>query len=77
MLLYTQRAHHFFRLKIRGAKRIIMYGVPDNAVFYQELVGGFLGTSLGEGKIAPEESGARAMFSKWEGKSSGTQMSNT
>nr|POE75770.1 u3 small nucleolar rna-associated protein 25 [Quercus suber] len=67
ILLYTQRAHHFFRLKIRGVKRVVMYGVPDNGIFYRELVEGYVGTSLNEGKVSPEESGIRVMFSKFEG----------
>ncbi|TKA64572.1 hypothetical protein B0A55_10454 [Friedmanniomyces simplex] len=66
ILLYTQRAHHFFRLKLRGVKRVAFYGVPDNAVFYEELVGGCLGTSLREGRVAPEEAGVRVLFSRWE-----------
>ncbi|KAK0313807.1 rRNA-binding ribosome biosynthesis protein utp25 [Friedmanniomyces endolithicus] len=66
VLLYTQRAHHFFRLKLRGVKRVAFYGVPDNAAFYEELVGGCLGTSLREGRLAPEEAGVRVLFSRWE-----------
>lgn len=67
ILLYTQRAHHFFRLRIKGVKRVVCYALPDNEIFYREVVGGFLGTSLGEGKVAPEEAGARALFSKFDG----------
>ena len=44
-----------------------MYGVPDNPIFYQELVEGFLGTSVNEGKVDPVEAGVRALFSKWDG----------
>nr|POE52029.1 u3 small nucleolar rna-associated protein 25 [Quercus suber] len=67
ILLYTQRAHHFFRLKMRGVKRVVMYGLPGNSIFYQELIEGYVGTSLNEGQVSPEESGVRVMFSKFEG----------
>ena len=65
-LLYTQRAHHFFRLRLRGVRRVVVYGVPDNAVFYEEVVGGFLGTNLREQMLQPEEAGVRVVFSKYD-----------
>ncbi|KAK5127551.1 hypothetical protein LTR85_006891 [Meristemomyces frigidus] len=67
ILLYTQRAHHFFRLRLKGGKRVVLYGVPDNGIFYEELVGGMVGTSVGEGRVSPEEASVRALFSKWDG----------
>lgn len=44
-----------------------MYGVPDNPIFFEEMVEGFLGTSLNEGRTSAEETAARALFSKWDG----------
>lgn len=66
VLLYTGRAHHFRRYRIRGAKKIIMYGLPDNPKFYAEIAGGFLAVSIAEGRLTPEEASVRSIFSKWD-----------
>jgi U3 small nucleolar RNA-associated protein 25 len=63
--LYTERAHHFRRYALRGVKKVILYGVPENPVFFKEVVGGFLGASVREGMKA-EEARVRVLFSKWE-----------
>lgn len=44
-----------------------MYGLPDNPIFYEEMVEGFLGTSVSDGRASQEECAARALFSKWDG----------
>ena len=53
-MLYTERAHHFFRYRMRGVKRVIFYGVPSKPVFWEE-VAGFV-----------EERDVRCVFSRWE-----------
>jgi U3 small nucleolar RNA-associated protein 25 len=66
ILIYTERAHHFKRYKLRGVRKVIFYGLPENPTFYKEMVGGYLGRSLQEGKLEPGEGSVRAIFSKWD-----------
>jgi U3 small nucleolar RNA-associated protein 25 len=66
VLLYTERAHHFLRYGLRGVKKVIMYGLPENPIFYKEIVGGCLSRSTEEGKLGPGEGSMRAIFSKWD-----------
>ena len=43
-----------------------MYGLPDNPIFYKEIVGGYLSRSVQEGKLEPGEGSVRVIFSKWD-----------
>lgn len=65
LLLYTGRAHHFHRYHIRGVKRVVFYGVPENPAFYEEVVG-FAAKSVDRGELARSEALVRVCFSKWE-----------
>lgn len=44
-----------------------MYGVPDNPVFYREMVEGFLGGSVQEGRVDAVEAGVKSLFGRWDG----------
>ena len=64
VLLYTERAHHFRRYRLRGVKKVVMYGLPENPIFYKEVVGGFLGSSISESKVDPDQASVRSIFSR-------------
>jgi U3 small nucleolar RNA-associated protein 25 len=46
-------------------KRVVFYGVPENPVFYQEIVG-FLAKSIERVEISRQEASVRVAFSRWE-----------
>tara|TARA_R110002003_G_scaffold46_10_gene3807 strand:+ start:16163 stop:18208 length:2046 start_codon:yes stop_codon:yes gene_type:complete len=65
LLLYTGRAHHFHRYNIRGVKRVVFYGVPENPLFYEEILA-FLAKSIERAEISRAEANVRVCFSRWE-----------
>jgi U3 small nucleolar RNA-associated protein 25 len=65
LLLYTGRAHHFHRYNLRGVKRVVFYGVPENPVFYEEVLG-MVAKSVERAETSRVEAGVRVVFSKWE-----------
>jgi U3 small nucleolar RNA-associated protein 25 len=65
LLLYTGRAHHFHRYQLRGVKRVVFYGVPENPVFYEEVLG-MVAKSVERAETSRVEAGVRVVFSKWE-----------
>ena len=66
VLLYTERAHHFRRYHLKGVKKIIMYGLPENPIFYKEIVDGYLSSSVTSANVPARETSVRTMFSKFD-----------
>lgn len=66
LLLYTERAHHFRRYRIKGVHRVIFYGLPDNPIFYREVAGEFLSRSEQGMTIEVGQGTVRTMYSRFD-----------
>lgn len=66
VLLYTERAHHFRRYVLKGVRRVVMYGLPDNPLFYKEVAGANLAKAEQDLVIEPGQGSVRVMFSKYD-----------
>ncbi len=66
VLLYTERAHHFRRYQLKGVQRVIMYGLPENPLFYKEIAGDYLARSEHDSTLEPGQGTVRVMFSKYD-----------
>jgi U3 small nucleolar RNA-associated protein 25 len=66
VLLYTERAHHFRRYVLSGVRRVIMYNLPDNPLFYKEITGGYLSKAEQDSRLDPGQGTVRVVFSKYD-----------
>ena len=72
VLLYSERAHHYFRYKLRGVRRLIFYGLPENPIFWSELIDALSVNAQHDLEWAQSQKGrrgkglVRALFSKWD-----------
>ncbi|KAH7326047.1 hypothetical protein B0I35DRAFT_346832 [Stachybotrys elegans] len=66
VLLFTERAHHFRRYQLKGVRRVIFYGLPDNPIFYKEIAGGYLSKSEQDLTVEPGRGSVRVIFSRYD-----------
>ena len=67
VLLLSERAHFYFRRRIKGAREICFYSLPEHAHYYPELVSylaGSAATASGSAPVVGHVAGVVALFSK-------------
>jgi U3 small nucleolar RNA-associated protein 25 len=70
-LIVTERFHFYRRYKLRGAKTLVFYSLPDHAQFYSEFAQTPFLPSRKDGKEVPseveaEEVSTRVLFSRFD-----------
>jgi U3 small nucleolar RNA-associated protein 25 len=61
LMLYTGRAHFFKRYRVRGARHLVFYGLPEHPQFYPELV-----NLLEEAESGAEVTSCLVLFTRFE-----------
>ncbi|KAI8097867.1 uncharacterized protein B0P05DRAFT_522396 [Gilbertella persicaria] len=65
-LLYTERLHFFRRYNIRGTFHVVFYGLPEDPLYYTEIVN-FLSLKFDEASAAEEATfSCTALFTKYD-----------
>lgn len=66
MLVVTERFHFYRRYRLRGAKTVVFYTLPEHAQFYAEFLSTpFIGKD-GEADVDPADVRARVLFSRFD-----------
>ena len=67
IMLYTGRAHFFMRHKIKGARHLILFGLPEHAEFYPGLMNMLMEGPSGDSDVEVEApSSSLALFTKYD-----------
>lgn len=64
-MLYSARLHHYRRYTLKGTRSVIFYGLPDNPIFYKEIVR-FLARTVLEQQIDPDMLKCQVLYSQWD-----------
>lgn len=67
-ILYSERAHFFFRYPIKGVRNLIFYSLPEHPVYYSEMVNLMLTGRKEQGEDAPpsELLSCTALYTKYD-----------